>query len=158
MRLFPFLIAVALLTVGCSAPLRVDRMSEARIDSADKEIVLLNRSRWDADLIRALSRRGFNVKRFASTRVIEGPIAGERTERFREAAARYGITQYPGSQVDWCVLNNSVKIDRFTVEVSDLRTNKILMFVETGGWTGDCAYHSGSLFSELADVLAKEWH
>ena len=72
-----------------------------------------------------------------------------------EAEARYGLTFY-WEQVDYCVVNSSKKING-TFEITDLRTNEVLLVIEKGGWTGDCALPKSSVFDELATTLRSEW-
>lgn len=152
-------VAALLLSLGACAriaPLTVDRTGEGAIVADDKNVVLVNHTQWDLDIRKALTKAGFNVKRFASTaetQISDGPIS----KKFNEAEARYGITQYLGGTVDYCIGAKSVMYDEFTLEVADLKTNNVIMTVQKGGWTGDCGFHSGKLFNELADGLNKNW-
>lgn len=155
-------LAVAAISLGASgcartAPVTVDRTADALINPADKNVVLVNHTRWDVDVRKALTKAGFNVKRFASTvetQVTDGAVA----KTFNEAEARYGITQYPGGEVDHCIGAKSIRYDEYTLEVADLRTNDVVMTVQKGGWTGDCgSFSRGQLFDELSGALQANW-
>lgn len=152
-------VIMSLGVAGCArtAPLTVDRIEDVPpIVATDKNVVLINHTQWDLDVRRALVKAGFNVKRFASvneTRVTGGDVS----KTFNEAEARYGITQYPGGPVDWCIGAKAVKYEEFALEVADLRTNNVVFTVQKGGWTGDCGFSGGRLFEELAEALRENW-
>ncbi|GAB1235743.1 hypothetical protein UT5_21390 [Ferrigenium sp. UT5] len=42
-----------------------------------------------------------------------------------------------GDIADWCLGNKNIKAD-FSLEVSDLKTNDVVMVIEKRGWTGAC--------------------
>ncbi len=146
----------AILLCSCAQPLVVEKSDDVQIVSSEKNLLLINHTRWDVDIRRALTKAGFNVKKFASTKEVE--VNRENiSERFHKAEAKYGITQYPGGLVDRCILNKSIKFDEYAFEVSDLNTNDVIMTISKGGWTGDCGFHSGDLFDELSSSLADNW-
>jgi hypothetical protein len=151
--------AVLVLSAGActyARPLSIDRVTEGALPEDDRNVVLLNRTQWDLDVRQALTRVGFNVKRFSSTterRVTEA----NGSSKFSEAEARYGITQYPGGISDWCIGRSSTKYEAYTFEVADLRTNDVVMTVQKGGWVNDCGFSKGGLFNELADTLRQNW-
>lgn len=148
------LVAVALALTGCAASLRVEKLRSFTPES--KTVVLLNSSQWDAKLRTELAKKGFTVLRFASrdTVVSEGK-GGELARVYREAEARYGIT-FSWEQVDRCIYNASRLING-TLEISDLRTNEVVLVIEKGGWTGPCADPRGIVFEDLAEALLKTW-
>ncbi len=148
-----------LVVVGCASNLNIERLSEDKIDTTNKDIIFLTSTRWDSQVRRALARYGFTLKKYASIRQIEAKTSDAITETHNEAEARYGISIYPGSIVDWCLVTPGQKFDLFTLEITDLRTNEVILVVEKGGWTHDCPLTtSGKLFPDLAKALSDEWH
>ena len=142
---------------ACSAPLQVDRMTDQSLAAEPKTLALLTRTAYDADVRRYLSRRGFKVKRYVARKKIEEEVSSTRKEIFKEAESKYGLSVYPGSQVDYCVVSDGRQLGRAVFEVSDLTTNEVILFVEAGGWTSPCAYHQDIVWDKLASALAKEW-
>jgi hypothetical protein len=149
------LILIAILTLtACAASLRVEKLQDFTPES--KTVVLLNSTQWDAKLRTELAKRGFKVLRFAArdTVISEGK-EGELARVFREADARYGIT-FGWEGVDRCLYNSSRLING-TVEVTDLRTNEVLLVIEKGGWTGPCADPRGMAVVRLLAMYAPAW-
>jgi hypothetical protein len=62
-----------------------------------------------------------------------------------------------GDQVDVCLVNENVKLDNVTLAVTDLATQRTLVTVAKGGATGPCAWHTGSVFKDLAAALNDVW-
>ena len=137
---------------GCAARLQVDQISP--IDSTQRDLVLLNETRWSTKIRRELAKQGFKVKRFASTKELEVSNKNVK-ETFNLANARYGLTVIPGNPVDWC--GRSIKYGDFSLEVTDLETNDIVLIVEQGGWTDRCLVMKGNLFPRLAKALRNNW-
>ena len=53
---------------------------------------------------------------------------------------------------------NSGKRLEAVIEVTDLVTNEVLLYIGKGGWTQDCGIGiEGTLFDDLAQALRKEW-
>lgn len=150
---FSFVVALVLLS-GCAASLRVEKLQPFSPQS--NTFVLLSSSQWDSKLRTELSKSGFKVLRFASqNKVIAEGGDGEIARVYNEAEARYGLT-LNWQQVDVCVYNSSRLIDG-TLEITDLKTNEVLMVIEKGGWTGPCADPRGLVFEDLAAALAANW-
>jgi len=154
MKKLIYIVVMSFLLSGCAAGLRVDQISD--IDSNEKVLVLMNETRWNVKIRRELAKQGFQIKRFTSLKEIEVKD-GKRTETFNLAEARYGITVVPGTIVDWCLGGRAKKFGDFTVEITDLRTNDLVMVVEQGGWSDNCLVLSGNLFPDIADALRQNW-
>jgi len=153
---------VTVLTVifvaGCASGLRVTGAEKAAgLHSAEKRLVLLSGSEWDPEIREAFSRHGFTVTRFVAPRVIERDVSPTTRERFHQADARYGITVYAGRPVDWCIINDGVKLGRVTFELTDIRTNEVVFTISKGGWTKGCPF-STSVFDELVDEFVGVWN
>lgn len=159
---FTALASLVLCLTGCAraVPLSVDRQSEIPLASAEKNIVLVNNTQYDLNLRRSLAKAGFNVKRFSSTKERERKSEGG-TVTYSEAEARYGITQYQGGIVDYCVglvgTTKNVKFNEYTLQIDDLRTNDVVMTISKGGWVQGCGFEGGNLFDELATALRENW-
>lgn len=153
MKWIGFLLTVLVLT-SCATPLAVYKISS--IDSSQKTFALMNETRWNVKIRRSLAKHGFHVKRFSTLKEIEVD-KGVRKETFNLAEVRYGITVVPGQIVDWCPGGRARKYADFTLEVTDLKTNEIVIIVEQGGWTDTCAGLFGGLFDDLAEALKLNW-
>jgi hypothetical protein len=149
-----FLSVTLLILSGCAASLTVDKLQDFKPSS--KVLVLTNSSRYDAKIRKELAKKGFKVLKFASThKVITEGGNGEIARVHNEAEARYGITFY-WEQVDRCIYNTS-KLINGTFEITDIRTNEVLLVIEKGGWTGPCADPRGMVFEDLAQALSDNW-
>jgi hypothetical protein len=154
MRKLITIVAVSFMLSGCAAGLRVDQISD--VDSSEKVLVLMNETKWNVKLRRELAKQGFQVKRFTSLKEVEIK-EGKRTETFNLAEARYGLTVVPGTIVDWCLGGRAKKFGDFAVEITDLRTNDLVMVVEQGGWSDTCMGLFGNLFPDIAKALRQHW-
>jgi hypothetical protein len=163
-RLISMIMTMAML-LGLSAcasvnPLRVDKAAQAS-PLTDKNIVLINQTNYDLEIRRALTKVGFNVKKFAAVKERQMPEQGG-TVTFNEAESRYGITQYPGRTVDFCLgfagATGNYKFKDFALEVADLKTNNVVLTISKGGWVIGCGMEDGSLFDELASALRSNWN
>src|SRR5437879_969571 len=135
---------VTILLSGCASGLNVHKFEDVKIDPNEKAFVLLTDSKWATNLRLELAKHGFKIKKFASRQNARKNIVTESSggltedERsYREAEARYGITLTQKSQVDWCPFNDNIKVN-FSLEVSDLKTNDVVIVIEKGDWTGLC--------------------
>lgn len=151
------IITSATLTIflfGCAAPLEVQRLEQFTPES--NSFVLLSHSPWDNKLRTELSKNGMKILKFASQNtVISNGKQGEIARIYDEAGAKYGLS-FTWLQVDYCLTSTSRKINA-TLEVTDLRTNEVLIVIEKGGFTEQCGIHSGELFKDLAKALAVNW-
>ncbi|MDP2804634.1 MAG: hypothetical protein Q8O24_01710 [Gallionellaceae bacterium] len=161
------ILLIILVLSGCASGLSVHKFSDSKIDINDKTLVLLNDSPWATYLRLDLAKNGFKVKKFASRKSIRKNVVSESSEgltedesSYREAEARYGVTLTQIRTTDWCPFNENVKAD-FSLEVSDLKTNDVVLVIAKGNWTGVCgpfSIRSKYLFEELSDELSKNWN
>lgn len=161
-----FGLVLCVLSVGCASGLRVRQFGGTPIDTAERSFVLLNDSDWEDDFRMALSQQKFILKKFASTeqvrqnRVTDSSGAKVENERsYTKAAARYGLVLSQKSRLDHCPWNDNIKAN-FSLEVTDLETNEVVMVITKGNWTGLCGPFSVRrkyVFEELADELRKKW-
>lgn len=155
MRSVILIVVASLLLTGCAAGLRVDQITP--IDTSEDVLVLMNETRWNVKLRRELAKQGFNIRRFSSLKEIEIED-GRRTETYNLAEARYGVTVVPGTIVDWCLGGRAKKFGDFAIEVTDLKTNELVIVIEQGGWSDTCMGMFGDLFPDLAKALRDNWN
>ncbi len=141
---------------GCATSLKVEKLQHFTPQS--KTFVLLGTTQWDSKIRTDLAKKGFKVLRFASqNQVITEGKNGEIARVFNEAEARYGIT-FSWEDVDRCVQNSSRLING-TFEITDIKTNEVLLVIEKGGWTSPCGFFMsrGMVFEDLAEALSNAW-
>lgn len=147
-------LATGVFLCACAAPLRVNKLQDFRPES--KNLVLLSSSQWDSKLRIAFAESGFKVLRFASQNTVIAQGGKDEIARvYDEAGARYGLSLI-WRHVTFCSYNDSELINA-TLEVSDIKTNEVLLIIEKGGWTGPCLDPRGLVFQGLAEALAHEW-
>ena len=157
-------LGIIIFLIGCAgaflADLSVVRMPEAAIDSSDKKLVLLNfNTGLDSLLIEALENRGFKIKKFSGATELQKVLSKPPEEIRKISGANYGLYSYPGSVGSFCMRNTSLKkYTNYTIKIRDLRTDKVILTIEKGGWPQTCTGHRGPLFDSLAAALIKEWH
>jgi len=151
-KLLILLIFTFVLTSCASSP-DVEKLQEFTPQS--KTFVLLSNTQWDTKLRSALLKKGLKVLRFSSQyQVVAEGREGEIARIYNEAEARYGLT-FSWSPIRQCLFNSTMLING-TLEVSDIKTNEVLMVIEQEGETGPCSPRS-KVFDELASSLAKNW-
>lgn len=166
MRNITYLIILFGLTSCVASNLKIHKFSDANIDKNDKTFVYLSRTEWDNNFRIALFEAGFKVKKFSSTtskrnnniQKHNNTITEDGTS-FNVAEARYGLSLQKNKILDWCPFNDEVKAN-FELEVSDLRTNDVILIIKKGNWTGLCGPFSvreNYIFTELALELKKQW-
>ncbi|MBJ7550760.1 hypothetical protein [Marinomonas ostreistagni] len=155
MKVYFLGVTVAFLLSGCASGLQVDKISP--IDTEDKTISLMNDTRWNIQIRRALLKEGFNVKRFSTVKELS-VVTEQYKETYNLAEATYGLTVSPGPVVDWCLGGSAEKFSKFSLELTDLRTNQPVLFVEQGGWTDTCLGMFGNLFPDLAKAINENWN
>jgi uncharacterized protein YcfL len=151
-KLIIFLISTITLA-GCASSPEVEKLQDFTPQS--KTFVLLSSTQWDTKLRSALAKKGLKVLRFSSQhQVVAEGKDGEIARIHNEAEARYGLT-FTWSPINRCLFNSTMLING-TIEVTDIKTNEVLMVIDKEGETGPCSPRS-KVFDELADSLAKNW-
>tara|TARA_B100001287_G_C22351975_1_gene375633 strand:- start:63 stop:524 length:462 start_codon:yes stop_codon:yes gene_type:complete len=150
-KILPIILVVVL--SGCAVTPSVTILEEFNPDT--KTIVLLSSGPWDKELRINLAKKGFKILKFASVNTITNK-QGSKEIQHNEAESSYGI-EFNFRTVDRCSFSKGWKIDG-VIEVVDLRTNQVVMYVERGGWTSPCVVTAdGLVFEQIADDLAKNW-
>lgn len=145
---------------GCINSLHVEKLSEFNPQS--NTFILLDGGdshKWDSLLRIAMQKKGFKILRFSSQRTIVESPTSKRSEISNEAAARYAMELYwdyvPGSGT--CISGDANLINA-TLQITDIKTNEVLLVIKKGGVTTPCGFFQGSsVFEDLADALGAEW-
>jgi len=150
-KILPIILVVVL--SGCAVTPSVTILEEFSPET--KTIVLLSSTRWDKNLRLSLMKKGFKVLKYADVYSITRKI-DDKEIKHNQAESKYGI-EFDFSIVDRCAFSKGWKIDG-VIEVVNLETNSVVMYVERGGWTSPCVVTAGGLvFEQIADDLAKNW-
>jgi hypothetical protein len=151
-----FIILYTVLNSGCANRSSVIAMPNTTIDTSEKSFVFLTKSRWNINLGYELKKLNFDVSkqiRYTGVNVKESPTVDKQ---YADYSARYGIEIEQGGVSNWCMVNDNINT-MITAEITDLKTNEVLFIIEESGWTGDCAYHSGDLFGNIARNIKRTW-
>jgi len=139
---------------GCSSGLQVTQLENFTPES--REFVLLTSGEFDSKVRVSLAKYGFKLKKFSSTTTVaKTNIEAAQTEIYEKAEARYGLSFYYSKQLQ-CAWNSEWVIEG-TYEVTDLRTNDVLLIITKGGLTGSCRDLRDHVFPELAAALNSSW-
>jgi len=145
--------------VGCSAPLKIDMVSEVP-EKGIKSLVLLNDNRFSSLVRRSLIKNGFQIKALPS--IFNVTHKSEKLDiSFDKAEAQFGI-RHGGrlSSNNPCYSNgNASHFTEYEFELVNMRTNNTIFFVSKGGWTAWCTggptTDTTDLFGDLSKELGK---
>ena len=155
---FLILMIFSVLLMGC-ATTSVDMIAPELIDKEDKNIVLLNsRDKYIRMFERELRKEGFKIKKFASVKNVGELVSPVRSESYNSAEARYGIeVNYQVNAGRQC-FGGGAMFNYFIVELSDLRSNEIIMVREDSGYSEKCPPLSGKIFENAAKSVGSLWN
>jgi len=149
-----FLLPLFVILAGCSSGLQVTELESFTPES--REFVFLTSGEFDTKIRISLAKYGFKLKKFSTTTTIaKTDVEAAKTEIYDKAEARYGLSFYYSKQLK-CAWNSEWVIEG-TYEVTDLRTNDVLLIVSKGGLTGSCRDLRDHVFPELANALNASW-
>ena len=154
-----FISIITLLLTSCASPLKIRSFENINLSNEDKVLALLTGTEYDADIRISLKEYGFDVVKYASPIRVEKTIDEKTKYIYNQAEVRYGVSVYPGRVVDWCVANDAILLGRAVFEISDLSTNKSILFIQAGGWTSECGvlFHNDIVWDKLAKGLRDSW-
>jgi hypothetical protein len=119
-----------------------------------KVVTILNNTPYLPELSVALTETGFSVKPMSSQEEIT-ERQGNSERKYNRATARYGITlQTYGSSMS-CAFTD-YNIYHFTMTVTDITNNQVLMVFKQKGSDGPCTTVK-PVFPTLADALSRNW-
>lgn len=152
--IFVFLVSVNF--TGCvmlsSSEVTVKNIEKS--DKGPKAVTILNNTPYMGDMSVALSEYGFSVKPMPTQQqIIE--LQGNKLAKYNEAVTRWGIsiqTQYSGMT---CVFTE-YKIYNFTLILTDITNNKVVMVLKQKGSDGPCTTIQ-PVFGTLAKALSDNW-
>ncbi|OEJ65647.1 hypothetical protein [Magnetovibrio blakemorei] len=148
---------MALLVSACAAPLKTRYFQDANLSSEPKVVALLTQTEFDPDIRIALKMAGFKVVKYASLNRVDKSINETTHYSYNEAEVKYGISVYPGREVDWCIGGDGIMLGRAVFELSDLSTNETLFYTQAGGWTASCGLPDEIVWDILAEGLGNNW-
>ena len=111
---------------GCAKSLSVQKVSSEGINTSNKEIVLLESTKWDYELKKVLIKNGFKVKNKPSVKSETKRINDEVSQEYDISETRYGLNQHPGGVIDICLINKHVKYDSYAIELIDTMTINVV--------------------------------
>ena len=104
---------------------------------------------WLPQIEVRLKQKGFQVKRFSRDQT------GALTEIGARYVLRIGGQHYSGWE-NRC-FGGGYKFDGLFAELIDLRTNEAIAAVTGEGYSEDCPPMSGTIFGDIADMVADRW-
>ena len=152
-----WLLSIALLMVGCVTQTQVTQFEEF-IPQSKTFVLLSPKHELDNELRKELSKRGFKIKKFASTVTrIDSNKIGTRSEIYKPAEARYGL-YFSTNIVTECAWGGWL-IDGAEIEITDLETNEVLLVLENRGMKEhQCVgYAYDQIFTIFGDALSEAW-
>ncbi len=148
LMLAPFVLAVALTVSACATGTLVvtdtRKISTERVVALDAPV-----APWVAQIEVRLKERGFKVKRLS--RDTSGSLAN--------LGARYVLRINADYYAGWerrC-FGGGYKFHAFTAELMDLEANEALASVSGEGYSEDCPPLSGTIFGDVANMVADRW-
>jgi len=93
------------------------------------ELIFLSESKFNTEMIKGLSTRGYIVKPFVSQQQVTQVVDEKTKIKYNEASARYGIKIEGTHTTAYCILNNS-GVYKFTIMLIDIATNEIINIYE----------------------------
>lgn len=138
---------------GCfSLPFVIPRFSEPLsvwqseyFEPSSKTLVSKDRSQYDSRLRRSLGKYGFEV---------QSAVPKKTTPK--QGQEGYGL-KFTYHRQQKCMWNNEWQIHG-VYEISDLKTDEVMVVLEKGGVTGPCKDLRDQVFPELAKALNEVWN
>jgi len=154
-----YLFCSMLLLCACSPVTKTEvKLLSEDFHPKDRTIFLLDtHTEYITDIRLALSEYKFSVPMFSSQKTIYEKKSDKITEQYKAASTRYGLLLHRDAMLDWCTLNPGVNI-RYSGEIMDVDTNKVVAVIKTGGWTEHCPTEENELvFEKIAKALDELW-
>ncbi|MBR1545145.1 MAG: hypothetical protein IJ638_04345 [Alphaproteobacteria bacterium] len=132
---------LSLLLLGCNQLLKTNVYTNDIPDS--KVFAITGKTKYMPELRSALEDAGYTVLKDSQVRQISKKTKFG-TEKQSNYTSRYVIDIVNVKEVATCTFNTGVKYIDMDLEITDVKQNKVIMYVKAGGRTGDCF---GSLIS-----------
>lgn len=137
-------ITLASCASGTVVVLNEEKIKEARVVALDAPL-----APWVPQIEKRLKQRGFQVKR----------ISRDQTGGLANLGSRYVLRLTGTHLAGWeqrC-FGGGYKLQGLTAELLDLKTNEALASVTGEGYSEDCPPLSGSIFGDIASMVADRW-
>jgi hypothetical protein len=129
---------------GSVVVLKEERIRAARVVALDAPL-----APWVPQIEKRLKQHGFQVKR----------ISRDQTGSLANLGARYVLRLTGDYHTGWerrC-LGGGYRLQGLTAELLDLETNEALASTSGEGYSEDCPPLSGSIFGDVASMVADRW-
>jgi hypothetical protein len=121
-----------------------------------KELVSVGERGEASDVLDDYLRdRGIRLKRLPTMRDVTRVVSAQRLESTTEPTVRYAL-ELTTSSTDRC-FGGGFKFAYFRVEVTDLVLNETVLTMKASGYSEKCQPMSGSIFTDVANQIAKAW-
>jgi len=157
MKIIISVLLISFLT-ACATGSSLEVLAPELVDKTDKNIVILNvRDKYIRMLEKELRKKGFKIKKFASTKRVSELMKPTRVESYNNAEARYAIeVNYQVNAGRQC-FGGGASFNYFIVELSDLKSNEIILIREDSGYSEKCPPLSGKIFENSANAINSLW-
>lgn len=158
MKLYRFAglaLAVLPLSACMMSSSKVAVKSTAAAPTGPKVVAFLAPTPYLPEMTEALAEHGFTVKAMASQQYVTETQGAGKVAQYNEAATRYGLTLTAAPTTLDCVLT-SHSIYNFTLLVTDIQRNEIVLVLRQKGSDGPCTTIK-PVFPTLAASLGNAW-
>lgn len=149
--------ATALLLAACvmlsSSEVTVENLTKP--NKGPKALTILNNTPYLADMSVALSQQGFTVMPMPTQQQIVELQTADRIAKYNEAATRWGVSLVARGSSMKCAFTD-FNIYYFTLMLTDIATNKVVMVLKQKGSDGPCTTVK-PVFDTLAQSLSENW-
>ncbi|ROO26781.1 hypothetical protein [Salinisphaera orenii] len=114
---------------------------------------------WVVEIQQLLAKRGFTVKRWASTSDVTRAKRPGSVEQFHAASTRYVLVIEGSAPLNWSerCFGGGYKFDHISADLVDTRENQTLLNVNGSGYSEGCPPMSGSIFHDIASAVDDVW-
>ena len=140
-------VGFTLFLCGCNQLLSTSVYTNEKPET--KIFALTGKTKYMPDLRRALENAGYTVLKDSQIRQISKK-SKTGTEKQSNYTSRYVIDITNVKETATCTFNSGVKYINMDLEISDMKQNKVIMFIKAGGRTGNCfgSFISPNIFTE----------
>ena len=159
MKKFLGILVLGLLVTSCVATGTQTLSVDEKINAP--KIIALNVTGggpWMREIEKRLKKSGFKVLRAASVNeAIE--VEGKKIIRYNEASTRYFLLIDAYADVSWAhrCFGDGYEFDYINADLIDLSTNETIASMEGRGFSEKCPPMSGTIFTDINQMIADSW-
>lgn len=144
---------------GCASTKNVD--IDSSVKAQGQRVVAINsdRSPWVYEIEKRLKQQGFKVLRSASTQVTIEKQSESKTGIYSEATARYvlNLNGYaPNGSMTRCY-GGGYNFQFIDAELVDVASNQMMFHYSNSGYSENCPPMSGTIFSDITNLVVGAW-